>query len=93
MRLPSDAFNLACCSTDCWIFSSRIDFSRSFINGTKFGFFATFTDVSTEEFGEGSFDKGIRGSIRKKNTKNLEYFLKLILKSPLLNLLVQEFIQ
>lgn len=36
-----------------------IDFSRSFINGTKFGFFATFTDVSTEEFGEGSFDKGI----------------------------------
>ncbi len=36
-----------------------IDFSRSFINGTKFGFFATFTDVSTDEFGEGSFDKGI----------------------------------
>ncbi len=36
-----------------------MDFSRSFSNGTKFGIFATFTDVSSEEFGEGSFDKGI----------------------------------
>ena len=36
-----------------------IDLSRSFSNGTKFGIFATFTDVSTDEFGEGSFDKGI----------------------------------
>ena len=38
---------------------STIEFSRSFSNGVKFGAFATFTDVSTEEFGEGSFDKGI----------------------------------
>ena len=36
-----------------------IDLSRSFANGTKFGVFASFTDVSTEQFGEGSFDKGI----------------------------------
>tara|TARA_B100000674_G_C37959168_1_gene971117 strand:+ start:935 stop:2920 length:1986 start_codon:yes stop_codon:yes gene_type:complete len=36
-----------------------IDFSRSFSNGTKFGIFASFTDVSTSQFGEGSFDKGI----------------------------------
>ncbi len=36
-----------------------VDFSRSFINGTKFGIFASFTDVSTEDFGECSFDKGI----------------------------------
>ena len=36
-----------------------IDLSRSFVNGTKFGVFASFTDVSTEQFGEGSFDKGI----------------------------------
>ena len=36
-----------------------IDLSRSFENGTKFGVFASFTDVSTEQFGEGSFDKGI----------------------------------
>ncbi len=36
-----------------------IDLSRSFPNGTKFGVFASFTDVSIEQFGEGSFDKGI----------------------------------
>ena len=36
-----------------------IDLSRSFLNGTKFGIFATFTDVSANDFGEGSFDKGI----------------------------------
>ncbi len=36
-----------------------IDFSRTFSNGTKFGVFASFTDVSVEQFGEGSFDKGI----------------------------------
>ncbi|MAZ46386.1 MAG: hypothetical protein CMM98_02265 [Rickettsiales bacterium] len=36
-----------------------IDLSRSFENGTKFGIFASFTDVSTDQFGEGSFDKGI----------------------------------
>lgn len=38
---------------------STIEFSRSFKNGTKFGIFASFTDVTTEQFGEGSFDKGI----------------------------------
>tara|TARA_B100000925_G_scaffold275312_1_gene241509 strand:- start:259 stop:2211 length:1953 start_codon:yes stop_codon:yes gene_type:complete len=36
-----------------------IDLSRAFSNGTKFGVFASFTDVSSEQFGEGSFDKGI----------------------------------
>lgn len=40
-------------------FGTTIEFSRSFENGTKFGVFATFTDVNAEEFGEGSFDKGI----------------------------------
>ena len=40
-----------------------IEFSRSFVNGVQFGVFATFTDVSTEDFGEGSFDKGIYFSI------------------------------
>ena len=38
---------------------STIEFSRSFKNGTKFGVFASFTDVTAEQFGEGSFDKGI----------------------------------
>ncbi len=36
-----------------------IDLSRTFSNGTKFGVFASFTDVSSDQFGEGSFDKGI----------------------------------
>ena len=38
---------------------STIEFSRSYTNGVRFGVFATFTDVSREQFGEGSFDKGI----------------------------------
>ncbi len=36
-----------------------IEFSRSFNTGVEFGAFATFTDVTTKQFGEGSFDKGI----------------------------------
>ncbi len=35
-----------------------IDLSRRFESGARAGAFATFTDVSAEEFGEGSFDKG-----------------------------------
>ena len=35
------------------------EFSRSFATGIEFGVFATFTDVSSKQFGEGSFDKGI----------------------------------
>ncbi len=38
---------------------STIEFSRTFASGVRFGAFATFTDVSFQEFGEGSFDKGI----------------------------------
>jgi len=38
---------------------STIEFSRRFKSGVNFGVFATFTDVSTDNFGEGSFDKGI----------------------------------
>ena len=38
---------------------STIEFSRTFSSGVKFGAFATFTDVTTKQFGEGSFDKGI----------------------------------
>ena len=38
---------------------STIEFSRTFENGVRFGAFATFTDVSRQDFGEGSFDKGI----------------------------------
>jgi hypothetical protein len=35
------------------------EISRSFKNGARFGIFASFTDVSSTQFGEGSFDKGI----------------------------------
>lgn len=38
---------------------TTIDLSRNFKNGIEFGVFASFTDVSSEQFGEGSFDKGI----------------------------------
>ena len=38
---------------------TTFEFSRTYLNGAKFGVFATFTDVSAENFGEGSFDKGI----------------------------------
>ena len=34
------------------------DASRAFNNGVKIGAFFTLTDISAEEFGEGSFDKG-----------------------------------
>tara|TARA_B100001057_G_C22858871_1_gene953692 strand:+ start:2183 stop:4144 length:1962 start_codon:yes stop_codon:yes gene_type:complete len=36
-----------------------IELSRSFANGVKYGIFASKTDVSSDQFGEGSFDKGI----------------------------------
>lgn len=36
-----------------------LDVSREFRNGVVFGAYATKTNVSAEEFGEGSFDKGI----------------------------------
>lgn len=39
------------------------DFSRRFPNGVRVGAFATFTNVSAEQFGEGSFDKGFYISI------------------------------
>lgn len=35
-----------------------LDFSRRFSSGIRVGGFATFTNVSAHEFGEGSFDKG-----------------------------------
>lgn len=36
---------------------------RTFRNGWRVGAYATFTDVSFEEFGEGSFDKGLRFTV------------------------------
>lgn len=42
---------------------ATLDLSREFGNGVRFGAWATLTDASDEEFGEGSFDKGIYVSI------------------------------
>ncbi|MGR3466849.1 MAG: YjbH domain-containing protein [Shimia sp.] len=39
---------------------ATVTLDRAFANGWKVGAFATMTDVSAEDFGEGSFDKGIR---------------------------------
>lgn len=38
---------------------ATLDLSRVFDNGVKMGAFATKTDVSAAQFGEGSFDKGV----------------------------------
>ena len=38
---------------------TTIEFSRTYENGVNFGVFASFTDVTAEQFGEGSFDKGL----------------------------------
>ncbi|WP_112310542.1 YjbH domain-containing protein [Pseudogemmobacter bohemicus] len=40
-------------------FGATLTLSREFDNGWKVGLFATKTDVSAEDFGEGSFDKGV----------------------------------
>lgn len=42
---------------------ATLSVDREFANGWRVGAFATLTDASAEEFGEGSFDKGIRLSI------------------------------
>ena len=42
---------------------ATISVDRTFSNGWSIGAFATLTDVSFEDFGEGSFDKGIRLNI------------------------------
>lgn len=41
-------------------YGATLSLDREFANGWSVGAFATFTDVSFEDFGEGSFDKGIR---------------------------------
>ena len=38
---------------------ATFEIRRTFDNGSSIGAFATFTNVSPEDFGEGSFDKGI----------------------------------
>jgi hypothetical protein len=42
---------------------ATVSVDREFQNGWRIGAYATFTDVPFEDFGEGSFDKGIRLTI------------------------------
>lgn len=44
-------------------YGATVAVDREFRNGWKVGAYATFTNVSHKDFGEGSFDKGIRLSI------------------------------
>lgn len=44
-------------------YGATVTVDREFRNGWKVGAYATFTNASAEEFGEGSFDKGIRLTI------------------------------
>lgn len=41
-------------------YGATIALDREFANGWRIGAYATFTDASFDDFGEGSFDKGIR---------------------------------
>lgn len=41
-------------------YGATLSVDREFANGWRVGAYATFTDASFEDFGEGSFDKGIR---------------------------------
>jgi len=38
---------------------TTFEMSRKYLNGMEFGVFASFTDVTSEQFGEGTFDKGV----------------------------------
>ncbi|UVL00664.1 YjbH domain-containing protein [Pseudomonas sp. B21-048] len=63
-ELPNDM--LAAVSVGRYLardWGTTVDLSREFKNGVKFGGWVTLTSASKEEYGEGSFDKGIYVSI------------------------------
>ena len=57
------------------------EISRTFLSGIKFGAFASFTDVSRDDFGEGSFDKGIFFTIPIFR-ENINYSWRPLTKDP-----------
>lgn len=57
------------------------ELSRSFLNGNKYGVFASFTDVTSEQFGEGAFDKGIYFNISIYGNF-INYTWRLLTKDP-----------
>ncbi|MDJ0822757.1 MAG: YjbH domain-containing protein [Paracoccaceae bacterium] len=44
-------------------YGATVSLDREFANGWRVGAYATFTDATADEFGEGSFDKGLRFTI------------------------------
>ena len=54
---------------------ATIELSRSFKRGVKIGLFSTFTNVSFDDYGEGSFDKGIFFSIPFGNNRRISNFV------------------
>ena len=62
---------------------ATFEFSRTFNNGTRFGFFSTFTNVTPSQFGEGTFDKGIFFTIPfGKNARMSNFFWRPLTKDP-----------
>lgn len=65
---------------------TTVSLDREFKNGWKVGAFATLTDVSFDDFGEGSFDKGIRFEIPiatisgQQNSQSLNYTVRPVLR-------------
>ena len=76
---------------------STIELSRTFNSGIRFGVFASDTNVTSQEFGEGSFDKGIFFNIPIFGEKinyswrplTKDPAQKLVRKNNLFNLLVR----
>tara|TARA_Y100000766_G_C18890469_1_gene598244 strand:- start:126 stop:1940 length:1815 start_codon:yes stop_codon:yes gene_type:complete len=76
---------------------STIELSRTFNSGIRFGIFASKTNVTSQEFGEGSFDKGIFFNIPIFGEKinyswrplTKDPAQKLVRKNNLFNLLVR----
>lgn len=62
-------------------FGTTFELSRTYKNGMRFGIFATFTNVSSEQFGEGSFDKGLYFTVPIFND-NLSYAWRPLTKDP-----------
>lgn len=60
----------------------KIDISKRFKNGTSMGIFFTKTDVSSIDFGEGSFDKGVYFTIPLDADKFYNFFWRPLTKDP-----------
>ena len=66
-----------------------IEFSRTYEGGLRLGAFASITNVSREDFGEGSFDKGVFFSIPIFGNL-VDYTWKPLTKDRLLHLLEEQ---